>query len=228
MGNNASINTAKNAANLIPGIGNTISSIIGFASNLGLKSKTSHLGWNEADTLAEPFSEQMVSSLESTCISTDDDRIKLWTAYQKNMLKFISSDEQGSNWWDDNTRNLYYKFFAYDLEQSTPRETLRHCFWLQAHWIFENIDGTKLDSEGSDKMQYVGNKVLIPSLLETGLISQSNDVILNKGSVSVDNTKISNAGLKLNVASLTSNNGVMIIGAIILFLLVLYVSQGRG
>jgi hypothetical protein len=226
---NETVTTVKDVAGVIPVVGGVLSAVAGVAGSLGLKGKTSHLSWGEADNLAQPFSEQTTNALQTKFSLNDETTKRLWLSYQTRMTAFITSDEQGSTWWTDETRKSYWQWFTYDIEQATQRESLRHCFWLQAHWIYENVDGTKIDTEGADKMTYVANRVLLPALQDAALISNTNEVVVTKeGKLPATQTTTSTTGLQLNTANLGDTKTLLIVGGVLLVIAIIYKTSKGG
>lgn len=224
---NQTLETVKDTVGLIPVVGSVLSSVAAVAGQLGIKGKTTHLSWGEADALAEPFSSSMTNALQSKFSLDDETTKRVWTNFQTRMTAFISSDVQGSTWWTDETRRSYWQWFTYDIEQSTQRESLRHCFWLQAHWIYENVDGTKIDSEGADKMTYVAGKVLLPALQDSGLITTVDEVVLTKDG-KLPNAQNPSTGLQVNTAGIADSKSLLMIGGVVLVIAIIYYTTKGG
>jgi hypothetical protein len=224
---NQSIESAKSVAGMIPVVGSIAVMVGNIAASLGIKGKTTHLTWAEADALARPYADNVIAALQNSFSLNDDESLKkLWITYQARMSGFIMGDSQGSTWWDDTTRVLYWNAFTYELPRSTQRESLWYCLWLSSHWIYENIDGIHIDSEGADKLKYVAEKVLIPALTDAGFAPTAKEA---ETVAVIAGTPKAVAGVSpVNTASLFGSNQTILIIAGVVLLVGIAVSHQKG
>jgi hypothetical protein len=226
----SNVSAAQTAAGFIPVVGGILSNVIGVAGQLGLKTKTTHLSWQDADNLARPFANNLTASVENNFAGDDESRKLLWQAYQARMTGFISGDEEGSTWWTADTRNLYWNAFTYELPRDTQHNSLWYCFWLSAHWVFENVDGQHIETEGKDKLNYIISQVLVPAFSDSGVIISASDVAVDTTGKTTGSNPPPTAKTTVNQASLFGGipSSYLAIGAIVLLIAAAVYHQRTG
>lgn len=177
---------------------------------IGIKSKTQHLSWDEAESKATPYAVSVAQALQAQLSAAQLAQLAL--VFPNSYRSFVGN----SDWWDSTTRRNYYDDYQSNIvTQPTDYDRVRQTVWEAAHWILENVDKANIH-EAPDKLLFFYAQTLTPALVSLGLTDFVTQTVTTGGQPVVNTpaaTPAKKTGLQLNVAGFSLWELLLIGGA---------------